>query len=462
MGAFAERRPLTQSQVEHDTLQRAMALVDERAAVLGYAAVGNASVASFEAYALLYRDFHAGKFVTYRGSLGTRYDAVIDACWRAATVDLTSDQKLLCTRHEVSTMIANNRSHVTKHLFYPVEDDVSQQEQADAPPDSSSRGGVARVATRAEPLFNYTRRDGQQAASLAGWTVASYNIWNLNEPWPERLALIVEQLRADMPDIIAFQEVRYMFERRYGRPPRDGMHQIDELAAALPDYQYVFVPGMTYVEINYGTFSIVDEGVAVFSRLPIVDASSVRMSRNFADREDSHQRVCLRAEVQLPGAGTVHVFVTHMTLSDSARLRNAVEFLRFADRYPGPQVFVGDFNMNPDGEALLFLRGERQLDGLSGNFRDAWLELHPESAADVAHGWTYTTLQDEPKKRIDFVMYRGGLRVTHMHVIDNANATGLMPSDHRGLVASFTAERVWQQEDTQQATAADRQQHDEL
>jgi endonuclease/exonuclease/phosphatase family metal-dependent hydrolase len=59
--------------------------------------------------------------------------------------------------------------------------------------------------------------------------------------------------------------------------------------------QFVFQPAMTYLDIKSYRFSHVDEGVAIFSRLPILESSFIRLSRNFSDREDEHQRICLRA-----------------------------------------------------------------------------------------------------------------------------------------------------------------------
>ncbi len=107
----------------------------------------------------------------------------------------------------------------------------------------------------------------------------------------------------------------------------------------------------------------------------------------------------------------------------------------YMNNYSLPQIIVGDFNDIPAGEVVQFLTGNKKLDGKSGNFKDAWKQLHGE---DIHKGWTYTTLQEEPKKRIDFVLYRGDdLILRDIQIIQNVELN-TQPSDHRGLYADLT------------------------
>jgi hypothetical protein len=41
---------------------------------------------------------------------------------------------------------------------------------------------------------------------------------------------------------------------------------------------------------------------------------------------------------------------------------------------------MGDMNAEPHEEPMRCLRGDLEMDGVRGDFRDAWLELHPEPA----------------------------------------------------------------------------------
>ena len=60
-------------------------------------------------------------------------------------------------------------------------------------------------------------------------------------------------------------------------------------------------------------FSRVEEGVAVFSRYPIVSHTYILLSRNTEDSEDAHQRICLCVTIATP-EGEMQVFVTHLSL----------------------------------------------------------------------------------------------------------------------------------------------------
>lgn len=41
--------------------------------------------------------------------------------------------------------------------------------------------------------------------------ILSYNIWNYNSPWKSRHQMIAEEVAKIVPDIIAWQEVRYRY-----------------------------------------------------------------------------------------------------------------------------------------------------------------------------------------------------------------------------------------------------------
>lgn len=96
-------------------------------------------------------------------------------------------------------------------------------------------------------------------------------------------------------------------------------------------------------------------------------------------------------------------------------------------------------------------------------FADAWLEVHP--LAILEHSWTYTTLEPSPKKRIDFVLYRGDLEVVEVRTVgdgkpppldqnvdappttllfaeeEEETADVLYASDHKGVLAVLKSRR---------------------
>lgn len=75
------------------------------------------------------------------------------------------------------------------------------------------------------------------------------------------------------------------------------------------------------------------EGVAIFSRWPILETRHLFLSRDGSDRGDFHQRVCLCAVVATP-YGNVSFLTTHLSLSQKARVRSIAEIGQFANEVP--------------------------------------------------------------------------------------------------------------------------------
>ena len=103
--------------------------------------------------------------------------------------------------------------------------------------------------------------------------------------------------------------------------------------------------------------SRVEEGVAIFSKFPIVYQDYIVLSRDYEDNQDDHQRVVLHATIAVPTIGTIHVYGTHLSLSRTARERTVLELADFIDRngVNGFSVFCGDLNAEPDSLAIRYL-----------------------------------------------------------------------------------------------------------
>ena len=142
----------------------------------------------------------------------------------------------------------------------------------------------------------------------------------------------------------------------------------------------------------------------------------------------------LRALVKTP-VGLVNILTTHFSLSTSARRRNTLEVWDYVLQLTEPVILLGDFNCEPDSETFKFFTGQIEIEGKRGDFKDAWRELNPN--VDDKEGWTYNTLADSPRKRIDFLFYRG-LTAKHVEIFPyNPNAT-TQASDHRPIFVDFS------------------------
>jgi endonuclease/exonuclease/phosphatase family metal-dependent hydrolase len=156
------------------------------------------------------------------------------------------------------------------------------------------------------------------------------------------------------------------------------------------------------------------------------------------------QRVVVHART-----GGVDVFSTHLAwqLHDAAlRERQVQALVRFVSECTDPAaplgpVVAGDFNAEPDSNAVRYLSGLASLDGTSVYLQDAW-----RLAGDGGSGITWSNrnphaaLDQEPDRRIDYIFsgFRGrggGGRPVECRVVADEPAGGIWPSDHFGLLA---------------------------
>ncbi|PRP81074.1 hypothetical protein PROFUN_11188 [Planoprotostelium fungivorum] len=361
---------------------------------------GNPRFHNMEVQRISYRNYNGGEIRTYRGSLGTNYiinysiNAENGKSYNATVTVLQSPD----TERYVTGWSYDELPAPTLHADH-------------SPPEFV-------------PQFGILQDEKMEDRDMR---IMSYNIWNLNPIWTARRRMLIDQLKAESPDIVGMQEVRYQFDGR------SSIHQITEITRELPEYQYVYHPSMTYLQQGGHE----DEGLAILSKWPIIDSEVLRLTRNFSDYADEHQRATLRALIKTP-KGPLQVFVVHSSLSLSARVRNSIEMWNFmqSGRKGAPQILLGDMNEEPNDIPVDFLMGRRSLNGITGDFKDAWVEKHGREKDK--EGWTYITLQQEPKKRIDFILYRGDqLTLKKTFVQLNPPPTEPQPSDHRALNAHF-------------------------
>ncbi|MDA0710413.1 MAG: endonuclease/exonuclease/phosphatase family protein [bacterium] len=259
--------------------------------------------------------------------------------------------------------------------------------------------------------------------------VCTLNIWNYNDPWIRRRQLIVDTIREWQPDVIGFQEIRHSGSKNDGNK-----NQAQQLAQTLGDYTYIYQPAQRNPEKDEW------EGLAIFSRLPIVGSSFVNLSLDPTDARDNHQRIVLHAQLNGP-AGSFHFFNTHLSLSEQGRIRTTREITDYVAQYAGdlPSVLVGDFNDTPDRMSIRHITGDAGL-------CDVWDHLNPDNP-----GWTFSSENAYVRQRnhdtrkahrIDYIFAQPrsgetGRMITCKRIADTADPDGLFPSDHFGLIADI-------------------------
>jgi len=256
-------------------------------------------------------------------------------------------------------------------------------------------------------------------------SILDLNIWNYNEPWAKRREGIARAIREAAPDLVTLQEVTYL--TKYAQDPHT---QADQIAARLEGYRCVWQPAEYFVDQPRD--AVRWEGVAILSRLPIIDLRHLWVPRDLEDVRDSYQRVVLGARV-LTSTGPFWIFTTHLSLTWHAPERTILAVYRFVQETAAGEPFAitGDFNAHPDHPWIRFLVGQETLEGQTGAWVDAWAAAHPGDPGYTAVAW-------EPYERIDYVLVPDAGMVRRITIAANRpDAEGIYPSDHLGLYAEL-------------------------
>ena len=241
----------------------------------------------------------------------------------------------------------------------------------------------------------------------------------------ERLELVVEQLAALRPDVVALQEAslggnRGNIAERLGRAL--GIEWIH-----APTTSQVF--GIEWLDRAITSAIRFNEGPAVLSRFPIVGSEIVALPR-CANR--LFPRVLLRVEVRTPH-GPLDFYSTH-TSRDDCQLRRVAELVG-ARRGPLPAIVAGDFNTRESADAYAEL--------LAAGFVDAFRAVNPSATGLTSRQDVYAA-RPTVARRIDFVFVvpgaNGASRVAESRIVldiprRRADGTTLWPSDHYGVLA---------------------------
>jgi endonuclease/exonuclease/phosphatase family metal-dependent hydrolase len=146
------------------------------------------------------------------------------------------------------------------------------------------------------------------------------------------------------------------------------------------------------------------------------------------DYELSHTRSVSRIAIVVNGV-RVNIFSTHLDSESSSRRSTQMrELNNWADNFPEQRIVVGDFNAWPT-------TGEIGI--MTARHNDAWATAQRQGRAVAYSG---NSAGHTRGSRIDYVFYSKGasrLTVTESRVFDLRDSRGVMPSDHRPVMATF-------------------------
>lgn len=245
--------------------------------------------------------------------------------------------------------------------------------------------------------------------------VATLNILNLADRWPERQGLIYADMAALQPDLLGLQEVVYVLQQdRLIGAAGEGRYREHRAWAGRPEY---------------GNSLLVREG------LSLTDGARLDLGLG---------RSALRGVVALPGGASVLIVVTHLhhvPADETARDEQTRQLVAWLDHAPttDAQVAVGDFNAEPDEPTHARM--------LAAGFRSAYAEAHGEDPPVTWPSGLQAPAMDTDGDPgcLDYVWVRGDVRVDAARLVfdrPDPDDPTLYPSDHLGIAARLEIGRA--------------------
>jgi endonuclease/exonuclease/phosphatase family metal-dependent hydrolase len=238
--------------------------------------------------------------------------------------------------------------------------------------------------------------------------VVTFNILNLADRWPERLPLILADMAALQPDLLALQEVVYPMQQ-------------DRLIGAAGEGRYVAIRGWAG-RPEYGNSLLVKEPLTG----TIVERLELSMGRS-----------ALRTRVVLPNGASVLVMATHLHHAvEGAAERDvqAAAILDWLSTAPATDatIALGDFNAAPREPTYARM--------VAAGYRSSYAEANgAEPPVTWPSGLQAPAMDtDGEPDCLDYIWVRGAVRVVDARLVfdrpDPEDPT-LYPSDHLGISA---------------------------
>jgi len=289
--------------------------------------------------------------------------------------------------------------------------------------------------------------------------------------FPARAALIADEVAAEMPDIVAFQELElFRMQVPNDFDPKAAPNAAD--TAPNGDMLAILTAALAAHGLDYG------EPVAVAAHtdteMPGTDASSgATYDLRLTDRDAVFARPGLTVNnvrtadfptfISLPvplGSLTNAIVVklkrgylamdvragdvpftfaaTHLEVGGQASAYQegeARDLVTALEPVTGPLVLVGDFNSDANATTT------QSYSIVAKSFTDAWSQVNPADKGPTCCT-DLASPAPAPDERIDLVFYRGYVhpQAAERTGTDSAlrTASGLLPSDHQGVAATLT------------------------
>lgn len=256
--------------------------------------------------------------------------------------------------------------------------------------------------------------------------IATYNIWNKDILWLERLDAICEEIKHINPDILAMQEVKTFIEGE------NGIYVAQHIAAQT-GYPYCIFK--EYPDSP-------DEGLAILSKIPLCSDDAIW----YKETEESNYcaiRITFKYDNREYGITNVHLNWKSIAIREE-QLRTVNEWI-FEDNKPKPiEILCGDFNDDPGSAIHQYLTNNFWLDVVQ--YMEAEKSIKPQPTLDYINN-PYLKNDSDIKNpaRYDWILIHKN-EVIDFPVIKNVWVFGnfpvaqtkVLPSDHYGVLMDFT------------------------
>ncbi len=272
----------------------------------------------------------------------------------------------------------------------------------------------------------------------------------------DRAEALADEIAEYGPHLVGLQEVS-LFRRQspgdflIGNPQAAEDTVLDHVAvllAALADrglsYSAVAVSTGMDVEVPMALSPTEFDDMRLTDHEVILARSGVAISsvdeRNFTVNHEIPLLTILRGWVAVDatiGGETVRFLSTHLEPPEDVpdvQAAQAAEIMTELAAETLPVIVVGDLNSNADGTST-----PTYADFLAAGYSDAWAEAGTGEGLTCCHEDDLQNPTATLVKRIDYILYRGGLEVVSAAVVGadpaERTAAGLWASDHAGVVA---------------------------
>ena len=236
--------------------------------------------------------------------------------------------------------------------------------------------------------------------------VATLNLRNIADRWPERISLLLADMAALQPDVIGLQECVFAVQQ-------------DRVLGAAGDGQYAS---------RRGWAGRPEYGNAVMARAPVELGEGERL-------ELGRNRSALRVPVSRPSGAGLDFVVTHLhhlTADAAVREEQATTLGSWLAGNDGSLVVVGDFNAHPGEPAYRVMR--------DAGFRSAHVEANgSEPPVTWPSGIQAPGIDEDGEPAcLDYIWVRGAITVESCRLAFERPAVDdptLYPSDHFGISA---------------------------